>query len=843
MKRIFPLVIVGILATLSGAEQSLSVLLLPPGGTLPSSWSFSEGSEFPGAAGALDAAGPDVLRLAYDFSGGGNYVAAYCAIDPPVPLDKVSFRMSSEHAVQITVRVTDKTGQTFQKSIHFAYSGWRDLEFGMDDWALSWGGADDGELQQPIQRIGILVDRSGSSEATGHILIAAVTGHPLSGVPEEAPEPAIDRGMYRGPYRVSTFGPDAGFGLSGPAEWDGKTLRIDFTEGNRVALRHSISLLGTPERMSLVLRGGQPGNVVSMRLGSHFQSFFRTLGALEGGDQSIEFPAPPEGWDFSGGANDGRVRPPLRLLEIAIDRGDAPEAATAIEFIELLCHVKERAARGVTLVASLEAAPDTEGGYLASIEGCNILGHALDGELTFQVRDWDRRLLHEARYPWPLAEMGATARKTIPVELDERLPFFETEWTYRAPGQRPATALATWTAPLDNPGKADLRPESPWGMGVYLYRYPGTPDGYERMDRAAILARDAGVKWSREEFQWHRIEPEQGRFDFAYYDKLVETAHRHGISVYGLLAYWSHWTEPYTEKGIDDFCAYARATVLHFKDRIKHWEVYNEPNIFFWSGPPELYPVLLTRAYAAIKEADPEAQVLGISTAGIDNGFIQMCLDQGAPFDILTIHPYRAKLNEATFMKELQTTGEQVGGRPVWITEMGWSTQIGGVSERDQALWLARTYLSAVASGACNNVSWYNFRNDGENPFYNEENFGVLYLDMSPKPAYRALATVCRTFDQDLPERRNDFGDGIFALAAESAIALWTPDHDRTLVCRIVDGEPEVRNLMGTPIPLSVRDGLLTLELQAGAPLFITGANPAPADPTIQSEDDDTIRF
>ncbi|MGB1700168.1 MAG: family 1 glycosylhydrolase, partial [Nannocystaceae bacterium] len=76
-----------------------------------------------------------------------------------------------------------------------------------------------------------------------------------------------------------------------------------------------------------------------------------------------------------------------------------------------------------------------------------------------------------------------------------------------------------------------------------------------------------------------------GKYDFHYYDKVVETARRHGISVYGLLAYWSRWTKPYTEEGIDDFCRWARAVVRRYKGKVKHWEIYNEPNIFFWSGP------------------------------------------------------------------------------------------------------------------------------------------------------------------------------------------------------------------------------------------------------------------
>ena len=63
------------------------------------------------------------------------------------------------------------------------------------------------------------------------------------------------------------------------------------------------------------------------------------------------------------------------------------------------------------------------------------------------------------------------------------------------------------------------------------------------------------------------------------------------------------------------------------------------PNIFFWEGPKELYPLLVKKCYAAIKEEDPEAQVLAISTSGIERKFIARVLEAGAPFDVLGIHP------------------------------------------------------------------------------------------------------------------------------------------------------------------------------------------------------------
>ena len=139
------------------------------------------------------------------------------------------------------------------------------------------------------------------------------------------------------------------------------------------------------------------------------------------------------------------------------------------------------------------------------------------------------------------------------------------------------------------------------------------------------------------------------------------------------------WTKEYTKEGIDDYIIFLKELVKHYKNDIHQWEIWNEPNIFFWQGPEEMYAELLMKSYIAIKDMDSTAQVLGISTAGIDFDFIQKMQQLQAPFDVLTIHPYRSKLVEIEFISELKRASEMAvlpGGkqRPVWITEMGWTT-------------------------------------------------------------------------------------------------------------------------------------------------------------------------
>jgi len=798
-----------------GSEAAQERVVILPNAAESDQWQFSPGGEFPGAKGQLTPQDDGAMVLAYDFTDGGAYVAAYYRFKAPVHIKALQFRARKPEAATLTLRVTDSQGQTFQKSVLHPGAHWTVYRARMGSWTGHWGGANDGICRPPFRQIGLLVEKTGV-EHIGQVELSHLSYE------EGRAEPSkhLSNGLHQ--YQVTDFGLDSGFSASQGVLRQGR-WSVDFARTPSAWLSHSLSLLGQAKTLTLTLRSNAPGAVIKMRLGSHFQTFEREIGTLKGGLQTFTVPAPPSGWRYYGGENDGKVHPPLRVSSLILEKGVCESRPVEIHLQELVCATVTSEDQAVSLLSGMTADGErTQKKVTVTCQGRNLLDHALTGILTLQVLSWDTELLYETAQPWTLAPRGRATELRFDVPVPETCQFAEAKWTYRVKDLPVYEASACLTRALSDPGDATLRPESPWGMGVYLYRYPHHPEGLARMDRAAAMARAAGVKWSREEFSWARIETRPGGYDFRFYDQVVDTALRHGISVYGLLAYWSRWTEPYTEQGIDAFCCWARAVVLRYRDRIKHWEIYNEPNIFFWSGPRDLYPVLMKKCYQVIKEADPEATVLAISTAGIDRRFIQFCMDANAPFDILTIHPYRRHLSEPGFARELQDAAQLVEQRPVWITEMGWSTQIQGTSERQQASLLARCYLTAVASGACQNVSWYNFRSDGSDPFYNEHNFGVLRADLTPKPAYRALATVCRSLDRGRPVLRKDFGEGVWALQMGDTVALWTTQSPLDVTVTS-PGPIKAVNLMGEPLKSSTRQGHIKLKLRPACPVFVKG--------------------
>ncbi|MFH0962602.1 MAG: hypothetical protein V2A58_01175 [Planctomycetota bacterium] len=196
-------------------------------------------------------------------------------------------------------------------------------------------------------------------------------------------------------------------------------------------------------------------------------------------------------------------------------------------------------------------------------------------------------------------------------------------------------------------GFADLAFQLP-APGIYrlVSDAPGTKRAAERIlvqvrkanaPRAGIhtqllghsfrFARDTCFGWWRlsDYFHitgWTKAEPEKGKF--VYDDDGLELVLSTGVKVLATLGGYGvpEWAKQHDPKdpdaialaagqaiSIEDWKDYVRAMVRHYKDRIRHWEIWNEPRQCGIS--PEHYFRLCKEAYTLIKAEDPEAFVVG----------------------------------------------------------------------------------------------------------------------------------------------------------------------------------------------------------------------------------------
>ncbi|MCX5683781.1 MAG: hypothetical protein NT049_08860 [Planctomycetota bacterium] len=800
-------------------------------------WTFSNGGEFPGAKGSFERSkeaahgGEFGGRLAFDFTGGGNYVAAVRRLDGASEIAAVRLWVKKPPGNRLTFRYTDSTGQTLQKHFDAPDGVWAEATIRMGGWALHWGGANDGVPHGPPRMIAFNIDNTGQTQ--GALLFDDVRLVPGKPGEKLSSEYAAAHFWPAEEWHLSTSGP------AGKTKLDGRTLQFDFTKGATsigVAPRE-YSLMGLPKELRIRVRGKAAGHPVRVQFVTHFMTFEKTAGPIpESGELVIPCP-PGEGWLWHGGENDGKIHGPLRLRGIWLEAGGQRDAGE-LELIEVRAKCEYDANRACVFVAERR---ESDGGGSEFVATLRSLSPApATGTVAWTIRDWSGRTVAEGKKPVTIPPAGEPVEIRVPAPAGNQ-PFLEAEFTVDAGNQTVPPALAYYVAPPEVRGDADLDPASPFGMGLYLNRYPGSPEGLKEMDRAAQLGQDAGVKWSREDISWGRVERKKGEFDWTYYDQLVATAKRHGISIYGIIAYFPGWTKAYSPEGIEDYCRFLAAAVARYKGDVHHWEIWNEPNIFFWQGPKDMYADLLKQAYAAVKKADPTAHVLGCSTAGIDHKFIKRTIELGGEFDILTIHPYRATLSDRNFLADLAKaadTAKRPDGtpRPVWITEMGWTTctphngpaqDFQPTTERDQARLLARAYLDAIASGAAPNISWYDFRNDGTDPFNFEHNMGIVTRDFRLKPAYRAYATLARLLKGKRTGKSPDLGQDMIAYRFADAdgrrplLALWAEYAERTVTIPAARAAT-LTDLMGGVQTLQSKDGKVTITLLPGTPVLLS---------------------
>ena len=649
-------------------------------------------------------------------------------------------------------------------------------------------------------------------------------------------------------YIVYNFNTGEGWQLNGEGEkgtsgLKGKTWVMDFTKGAKsISISPTpISMLGRVEKIHLKVRGTTGDHPVHIYIQTHFMTFHKVVGKLpESGEQDLVFDAPPgNDWLWREGENDGEVHGPLRLLEIKIE-GNNIRDECQLELISLSVEGKI-AENKLCLLTSEAVSGSNPVTFIAKIR--SIGNKSLQGTLNWSVLSWDKKELEKGKKKIKIVPGALENLITIKTTIkNPALKFAEATFHLDIPGQAVPEADACWLASNEIQDDTSLIPLTSFGMGAYLGRYHG-----KELEQMAIKAKESGVKWIREDFGWGDIETEKGKFNWAFTDSVIRIARKNGISICAIVAYWPPWTREYTKEGVDDYIIFLKELVRHYKNDIHHWEIWNEPNIFFWQGPKELYAELLMKSYIAIKDMDSTAQVLGISTAGIDFDFIQKMQELQVPFDVLTIHPYRSKLVESEFINELKRASDMAvlpGGRrrPVWITEMGWTTytphnswiQEGFLPTplREQAELIVRSYLSCIISGIDPKVFWYDLRNDGTDPHNFEDNIGIMYKDFSPKPAYIAYSTMTRTLKGMKFVHSLTMPEGIYSGLFEDlndrnkkVIALWSPSEDRNVEIEIPSGKAILINTIGeiTELKVNAREmkNFINVQLKKGSPVYI----------------------
>lgn len=318
--------------------------------------------------------------------------------------------------------------------------------------------------------------------------------------------------------------------------------------------------------------------------------------------------------------------------------------------------------------------------------------------------------------------------------------------------------------------------DSPWGVQYLLRDYPH--------DRLVDFMGNSGVKWTRLTVSWPSVETEQGRYEWARVDDVVDGLLDRGINVYlgtGCSSHPAYHDFPAGEyypptqesEALKAYCRYAAALVKRYKGRVRHYEIWNEPNIRnFWrpEPDPEAYALMVREVGGAMKAVDPDIRVLAGVLAGVGEEqtryAVEFMSEPGTAevMDILTYHPYNPSpettLEDIIGLKE--AVREIKPEMPIWQGECGCPSSGDTIHFRGdapwgynvQSKWVLRRLLTDYLAGA--EISIYfliaEFKGNLHSGSpelrmgYNTKGL-IQHTTWKPKPAYHTLQNLAAVID------------------------------------------------------------------------------------------------
>src|SRR4051812_4370761 len=296
-------------------------------------------------------------------------------------------------------------------------------------------------------------------------------------------------------------------------------------------------------------------------------------------------------------------------------------------------------------------------------------------------------------------------------------------------------------------------------------------------DDAALAAR-AGATTSRVTFDWRWAEPTQGDWKLATYDAIYNADLARGIKPVFVILFAPQWTfaEGVTCQQLTQDCKFppgpthldawstmVRKLVTRYP-QLGGIEVWNEPNDhMYWASQfdPAYYTTLLGTARDTVRSAGSTIPVLGGALSGAndqdqaDNGsnvmsyrnYLKGMYAAGArgKMDRLSIHPYPGEVDLWRFFKmmtEARDIRDDAGdsATPLYVSEIGATTTGTGsttMTERYQALTMDRILRDLRGMKDVAGTQVHTLIDVSRAPATSSSRgFGVLNLDLTPKPAY-----------------------------------------------------------------------------------------------------------
>ncbi|MBN1476685.1 cellulase family glycosylhydrolase, partial [Candidatus Sumerlaeota bacterium] len=305
-----------------------------------------------------------------------------------------------------------------------------------------------------------------------------------------------------------------------------------------------------------------------------------------------------------------------------------------------------------------------------------------------------------------------------------------------------------------------------------------------RLEEILDLMQAAGIRVARFDLCWWNLcEREPGVYNFTApdhpgyeswnTDRLIDMLRERDIESYAILCYGNAMYDdevgPHSPEGRAAFAAYCRVAAERYRDTVTIWEIWNEPNLeVHWGreSDPEDYALLAIEAADAIREANPDAIIVGLALSWLNIAegmlerwyeYLEVCGEQGLfdHVDAVSVHPYRVGIMPESFNPELARIREIIARHTdrdvaVWTGEWGYNTIWTEVDEVEQAKYLPRMFLNNMSQGV-EMSTWFSFH-----PF---EGWGLMEEGtLEPRPAYQAMRVINEVLRAPVQHVEDPFG-------------------------------------------------------------------------------------
>ena len=350
-----------------------------------------------------------------------------------------------------------------------------------------------------------------------------------------------------------------------------------------------------------------------------------------------------------------------------------------------------------------------------------------------------------------------------------------------------------------------------------------------------------GVKKIRLQAGWAKTEQTKGVYDWKWLDKIIDFAVANKLEPWLETSYGNPIYEGGGAKGLlnsmptspEGFAAYDRwveALVNRYKNKVKEWEVWNEPDHPLQKNEPETVADLNIRTAEIIKRIQPEAKIAGLAFAShtdtvyLDR-FLKVISDKKKLdlFHWISYHSYAFRPEDSykgvmnlkrtiekyskTLLLRQGENGAPSGYIPNYALDKYYWT------EYSQAKYDMRRLLGDLGRDIETSVfTIIDIAYAGTPPVMNLK--GLIQSDFTkmairPKVAFYAVQNVASIFDNSL-ELTPKFAYKTSSKEKISVFSYQKKDTKNQLITLWLDEKTPNNNFITTPIDITIENGNFT---------------------------------